>query len=66
MLNLKAEHPTDYGTDHPLFWPAACQHCGGDLQLCEDRLGHFRRCVSCSRTASEGLGPNACALPQAA
>ena len=46
----------DYGTNHRLFWPGACGHCKGDLQLCEDEVGTYRKCVACSRTSPEGLG----------
>ena len=57
MTNRNAALPTDYGFSHPLFWPGACAHCRGGLQLCEDGLGKYRKCVNCSRTAPEGLGP---------
>lgn len=59
MLNLSVNKTRDHGTNHPVFWPGACQHCQGDLQLCEDDLGGFRKCLNCSRTSPEGLGPNA-------
>lgn len=62
MFNPSVTYPKDFGTDYRAFWPQACTHCHGDLQLCKDDLGHFRKCANCSRTAPEGLGPNAVEL----
>lgn len=60
-LNIHVAKPTDHGHSHPVFWPGACPHCRGDLQLCEDQFGAFRKCITCSRTAPEGLGNEAVA-----
>lgn len=62
MTNRNVDQPTDYGRSHPLFWPGACTHCRGDLQLCEDNLGEYRKCINCSRTAPESLGTQAVAM----
>lgn len=63
MTELINDHPADHGFNHPAFWPGACTSCRGDLQLCEDDLGPFRKCVNCSRTAPEGLGPVSLSIP---
>ena len=61
-MDPQIPRPVDHGTNHPVVWPAACVHCGGDLQLCEDKFGPFRKCIACSRTSPEGLGHEATAL----
>ena len=60
-LNIHVPQQTDHGHSHPVFWPGACVHCHGDLQLCEDQFGAFRKCITCSRTSPEGTGPGAVA-----
>ena len=55
-LSYEQNRTPDYGTSHRMFWPGACGHCKGDLQLCEDEVGAYRKCVACSRTSPEGLG----------
>ena len=40
-LNIHIAKHTDHGRSHPVFWPGACPHCQGDLQLCEDQVGPF-------------------------
>ena len=59
MMDLQIPRPIDHGHDHPVFWPGACVHCRGDLQPWEDQFGSFRKCVACSRTSPEGIGPAA-------
>ena len=58
-LNIHIAKHTGHGHSHPVFWPGACPHCQGDLQLCEDQLGPFRKCITCGRTAPEDMGPGA-------
>ena len=60
-LNIHVAKPADHGHSHPVFWPGACVTCHGDLQLCEDQLGPYRKCITCGRTASEDTGPQATA-----
>ena len=61
MMDLQIPKPVDHGHDHLVFWPAACVHCGGDLRLCEDKFGPFRKCIACGRISPEGLGHEATA-----
>ena len=37
-------------TSYPKYWLASCNCCQGDLVLCEDVIGHYRKCVNCGRT----------------
>ena len=60
-MNIHVPKQTDHGHSHPVFWPGACLSCRGDLQLCEDQFGPHRKCITCGRTAPEGLGPEAVA-----
>lgn len=57
MQDLQIPRPTGHGSNHPVFWPGVCVHCEGDLQLCEDQLGPFRKCITCGRTSPEDMGP---------
>ena len=60
-MDPQIPRPVDHGTNHPVVWPAACVHCGGDLQLCEDKFGPFRKCITCTRTSPDDIGPDATA-----
>ena len=41
-------------TRFPTFWMNSCQACHGDLQLCGDDIGHYKKCMNCGRISQDG------------